>query len=461
MSENIEAEQQFLGSLLIDNSRLAMVGDLVKPEHFAEPVHAHIYDLICKRVAKDHLASPVSLKPSLEHHEGLKSLGGLAYLARLAGASIAASHIRDYADIILDAHRRRTLNVLLQDAMNAISEGEAPETVERGLEASLAVVADRSDKKPLIRVQESVVKSIESIVSAYHGEGPAIKTGLNCIDDKIGGFYRGDLILIGGRPGMGKTALAVALATKIAQQGKATIIVSLEMTDQGLAVRIISEVSGVPYFQIRNGWVNEDQLKTIITESKAIEDLPIMFVPSHVRDLGSIHAAVKRAISIFADAGIETGAVFVDYLQLVRSSKRERIDQITEISMGLKGLALLMDIPVFALSQLNRSVESRDNKRPMLSDLRDSGQLEQDADCVIFPYRHYYYLTKNPPDFENMKGDKVAAQADYEADLAKYRNLMELHFAKQRGGPSITLNIGCDIAINRFTDLETQDDMEF
>lgn len=447
---NIEAEQAILGALLLNNDCYHRISDILRIEHFYDPVHADIYKKTVARITKDHLASPITMKTEMENHAGLKELGGPAYLVRLAGVSTTASAVREIALAVIDDFRRRSLLELLDGAIEGINAGEPIVDVEGGIEARLAVSVEMSEKRPIVSLGETVLSTLEEVSNAYRNDETGISTGIPELDEKVGGFRGGDFILIGGRPAMGKTALALSMLLGAARKGFGTAINSLEMHQNALAIRAISEVSGVPYYKARNGWIDEDQMRAMVEHSQELINLPIKIIPSHIRDIGAIYSSVKRCKSMFEDAGQDMGAVVIDYLQLIRSAKASRIDQIGEISMALKGMAMQLDVPVVALSQLSRAVESRDDKRPMMSDLRESGQLEQDADIIMFCYRDYYYLSRETPDFKDKKGNiDYELQADHEATMAECQHKMEIIVSKQRMGPECTVTVDFDAATNR------------
>lgn len=460
---NIEAEQAVLGSLLVNNDGYHKISNYLQPAHFGDPVHADIFRRIVVRIRKDQLASPITLKTDLALHDGLKELGGPPYLAKLAGASVSVFALPEYSKIVYGLHNRRKFLEMLTEAQDRITDGDEVEDVQGALEGQLAVAVDQTSEKPIVTLGEASIKALENVAAAYHGERVTLSTGIPSLDKKMGGLVPGDLILIGGRPSMGKTTLALSMALSAARTGAGVSINSLEMTDDALAIRALSEASGVPYFKARNGWLSEAEMKRFVENSQSLIDLPLMIIPPHITDIGAIYAMAKRAKSIFESKGQKLEAVFIDYLQLVRSQKQNRIDQITEISISLKGLAQNLNVPVVALSQLNRSVDGRDDKRPMLTDLRDSGQLEQDADVVLFCYREYAYLkNKKRADFKNRKGVVDDEQwADHEAALTATRNRMTIIGAKQRMGPGFELDVHCEIETNVIKDIPGQEGMEF
>ena len=447
---SIEVEQQILGALLLDNKLFDKISGIVRFEHFYEPTHADIFKNIATRIAKELLASPITLGSDLEHHEGLADLGGAQYLTRLAGASISSFAISDYAIQIEGLYKRRTIKNALEDTLAVVGSDPDPEAAKSALEAAILTLPQGSGQASYLSLLKSLQTTIQEMSDAYQGQMIGVPTGLKVLDNRLAGFQRQNLILLAGRPSMGKTALALSLGTNAAREGFRVGIVSLEMSDSELTNRVISEASRINYSKARRGDISEDEFRKIADVSKNLSDLPMYIVPPHVRDIPGIYSALK---SIKARAG-GLDMVIVDYLQLVRVKGNSANERVNEISQQLKGLARLLDVPVVALSQLSRACEARDNKRPILSDLRDSGSLEQDADVVLFCYRHEYYMSRETPP------DKEAARVDWEADFAACKNKMEVITAKQRMGSVGVDFIGCHMPTNRFWDLGDTDSGE-
>lgn len=444
---NIELEQQLLGAVLSDNERMHKIAGLLKPEHFFDPVHERIFKAIQLRLKNEHIASPVTLKTDLENDEGLKELGGAKYLARLVGASISGFAVRDYAEQIVYLANKREVMAVLKGAAEKIADGQDVGAVKSGVEVSLAEVED-TGKESTLSIAKAFTEAIRHMNDAYQEGMPVgIQTGLTDLDRRIGGLFAPDLMILAGRPSMGKTALATSLALRTARQRKAVAIVSLEMDGEGLAHRILSELSGVQYNSYRKAHdMTEADFRKTVDAANENAFLPIEIVPPHVRDPGAIISALRKVDQKHKNIG-GLGLVVVDYLQLVSERGQNKTEQIGNVSNALKKIAQMLHVPVLALSQLSRGVEARDNKRPMLSDLRDSGQIEQDADVVMFCYRESYYLEREKAP------EKPEEQADFEAAKAACKNVMEVITAKQRFGSIGTDRIGCAIATNRFWDL--------
>ncbi|GAA6162589.1 replicative DNA helicase [Pelagimonas sp. KU-00592-HH] len=445
---NVEQEQQLLGAVIVDNDRFHKISGLVKAEHFWEPVHRDIWKAIASRVSNGHLADATTLANDFAAHEGIEQLGGVRYIVRLAGASISGFAVQDYAEDTVRLANARIFMDTLREAASKISENAPMDEVKAGVDLALMEVEEQG-KENSIPLVAAFRRAIENMNEAYQDGAPVgIPTGLNALDQRTGGLFAPDLIVLAGRPSMGKTSLATSLGLRTAKAGKAVAIVSLEMDDQGLAQRILSELSGVPYFNYRRAHeMSERDFRSTVESANENSSLPIEIVPPHVRDPGAIFSALRKIDRKYKAVG-GLGLVLVDYLQLVTERGNSANERIGKVSNGLKKIATMLHVPVIALSQLSRGVEFRDNKRPMLSDLRDSGQIEQDADVVLFCYRDHYYLSRETP-----PEDDVELALHNEA-LGACKNVMEVITAKQRFGSIGTDRIGCAIETNRFWNLE-------
>lgn len=440
----VEAEQQLLGLLLIDNRVYDRIAPRMSADLFYDPVHQRIWSHISARVSREHLASPVTLKSDMEHDEGLQQLGGASYLVRLAGAAIGAYAVNDYVDLLIECRERRALSDALTGAQEALLAENGVEVAKSGLLAVLSDLSGSEGKSHSVSLMSALTGALSGMNDAYGGEGGGLLTGLKAVDDLTGGFWPADLIILGGRPSMGKTAVAVSIAGRVASRGVPVVIVSLEMTEASLAQRLLAERSGVEYARARRGDMSEAEFKRVADKAREMADWPMAIIPPHVREVAGIYAAIRAERARMGGLGL----VVIDYLQLVRAAGRDRFQQMTEVSISLKNMAKLLGVPVLCLAQLSRDVERRDDKRPTLSDLRESGQIEQDADVVMFCYRDHYYLSREQPP------KKDDARADYEAALAACKNTMDLIVAKQRMGPIGTARVGCAISTNKFWDLE-------
>lgn len=452
---NVELEQQILGAVLTGNERYHQISGIVSAKDFFDPVHARIWKNISARIRKEHTASPVTLKVDLENDEGLKLLGGTSYLAKLAGASISGFAVHDYATELAGIANERRIVDAMHEAMEQIKERKPLSEVKSGLELAL-VELEEQGKANSISLNMAFTNAIARMQKAYEGGAPTgIQTGLTLLDERLGGLFAPDLLILAGRPSMGKTALATSLSLRVARQKKPVVIVSLEMDDEGLAQRILSELSGVPYFNYRRAHeMSEADFRKTVDAAKENFGLPIEIVPAHVRDPGGIYSALRQIDQKYSEIG-GIAMVMVDYLQLAVGKGKDTQERIAELSKSFKNMARMLNCPFIVLSQLSRQVEYRDNKRPMLSDLRDSGQIEQDADAVLFCYRDHYYKSREP------EKEDPGQRADQLAAMAQCQNLMEVVTAKQRFGAIGSDTIGCAIASNRFWNLEQQTEAEF
>lgn len=457
---NIEAEQQLLGAVLTQNETYHRISDILTEEHFFDPVHARIFAACAKRIRASHMVDPVLLKIEFAEDDGLNQLGGPGYLARLAGASISPKFARDYAQIVIDAYQRRTLLDAIIDAQDKIRAGADLSEAQAAIEIAGSKVVAADTKKPTISMLGASVKAVEMAMRAYHGEAVGLKTGIKSFDDLTGGLFPEDFVVLAGAPSMGKTALAIALASAFGRQGHGSAFVSLEMGDYSVAQRMISAVCDVPYRSMRRGEFSPDQGRSMVEAAQNhVGRWPVEIVQGHVRDIAGIYAAARR-IQKGMEATVPGGlrCLIVDYLQLVRAPAKDRFQVVTEVSMGLKGIAKQMGIPVIALSQINaRSVSDRDDKRPKLSDLRESGQIEQDADLILFTHREHYWLERGGAPRGKNGQVGIEAQADHEAALSATKFQMDVILAKHRHDGIGEVKLGCNMATNRVWDLHGGD----
>lgn len=442
---NVEAEQQLLGALLVSSDRLDSLGTAAGADLFADPVHRRIFGEIKRRHNAGELVSPVAMQLWADNDEGMKDLGGPRYLVRLAGASIGGGEVQSYARFLDGLRAKRELQDAIATAQKKLMDPESVAgDVAGALEAALMAAPSVAGAAP-VSMMKAVTEALGQSFAAYSGEETNCQpTHILALDRMLGGFYPGELILLGGRPSMGKTAVALSMILNIARTGRGVAIASLEMTPEALAYRALSESTSqmrnaVPYANMRRGNVSEPQMATMKDAARAVADMPIQILPQSFRDLGSLYAGAKRAKALLGGAGLRL--LVVDYLQLLRAPGKSRFEQITEISIALKALAAQLDCPILALSQLSRQVESREDKRPQLSDLRESGQLEQDADTILFCYRDEYYLEREKPE----GGDALDVWQDA---MERSRNRLEIIVAKQRMGEIGTARVRFNPALN-------------
>ena len=466
LPHNVEAEQQLLGAILTANEVYDRVASLVGPQHFFEPVHARIFEVAAARIQKNASASAVTLKAFLEDDAGLRELGGPSYLVRLQGAAIGAYAARDYAQMIYDLAVRRELIALGRDISEKAARVEVDtEPREQITEAEQALYALGEQGKSEGGFQSflrAVTDAVQVANAAYQRDGQlsGLSTGLADLDHKLGGLHRSDLLILAGRPSMGKTSLATNIAFSIARayrkgkladgtegavDGGVVGFFSLEMSAEQLAARILSEASEVPSDQIRRGDMTEGEFRRFVEAAKTLEACPLFIDDTPALPISQLATRARRLKRMH---GLD--ALFVDYLQLVRpaKSRENRVNEVSEITQGLKAIAKELDIPVVALSQLSRQVESREDKRPQLSDLRESGSIEQDADVVMFVFREEYYAEREKPSDE-----KLEAMAEWQARMEALHGRAEVVIGKQRHGPIGTVELSFEGRFTRFGNL--------
>ena len=469
LPHNVEAEQQLLGAILTNNDIYDRIAAIIGAQHFYEPVHARIFEVASSRIAKNNLASPVTLKAFLEDDEGLKELGGPAYLVRLAGAAISGFAARDYAQMIYDLAIRRELIGLGRHISDKAAKVDiASEPKEQIVEAEQALYALGEQGQTDSGFQSflrAVTDAVNSANAAYQRDGglSGISTGLTDMDKKLGGLHKSDLLILAGRPSMGKTALATNIAFNIAKayqkgirhdgtegavNGGVVGFYSLEMSAEQLAARILSEASEVPSEQIRRGDMTEEEFRRFVEAAKELEACPLYIDDTPALPISQLAARARR---LKRTHGLDV--LMIDYLQLVRpaTAKDSRVNEVSEITQGLKAIAKELEIPVIALSQLSRQVENRDDKRPQLSDLRESGSIEQDADVVMFVYREEYYKEREKP------GDhELEKMQTWMAEMEALRGKAEVVIGKQRHGPIGTVDLSFEAQFTRFGNLVQQ-----
>ncbi len=466
MPHSLEAEQQLLGAILTNNDVYDRVASILNAGHFYEPVHGRIYEIASARIAKNALASPVTLRAFLQDDPGLKLLGGPDYLVNLASAAIASFAARDYAQMIYDMAVRRELIQLGQDiSVRAARVELASEPKDQIVEAEQRLYK-LGEAGQAGQGFQSFLKAVTDAVNvanaAYQRDGglAGMSTGLIDLDKKLGGLHRSDLLIIAGRPSMGKTSLATNIAFNIARQyrkgrlpdgsdgavdGGCVGFFSLEMSAEQLAARVLSEAAEVSSENIRRGDFSEAEFRRIVEAAKTLEACPLFIDDTPALPISQLAARARR---LKREHGLDV--LFIDYLQLVRpaSAKDSRVNEVSEITQGLKAIAKELDIPVIALSQLSRQVESRDDKRPQLSDLRESGSIEQDADAVMFVFREEYYAEREKP-----SEDKLEETAAWQERMERLHGRAEVIIGKQRHGPIGTVSLSFEGRFTRFANL--------
>jgi replicative DNA helicase len=450
------------------------LGTPLRPDHFFEPIHARIYERILHLLDRKAVVTPVTLRPYFEADEALKSLGGVTYLARLTADGQGLLAPRELAEQIYELALLRELVVvgrnLVTNAMDT-SESVAPLEQINAAEAALYAVADgASSQQQAQSFGEATRTAIIAIEKALNSGGhiSGKTTGFSSVNEKIGGLHDSDLIILAGRPGMGKTALATNIAFNAANRlltdlqagidekasvGAATAFFSLEMSADQLATRILAESSGISSESLRTGRISREDFQQLSFASQRLAELPL-----YIDDTPALTIAALRARARRLKRKHNIGLIVVDYLQLLQGTGRatdNRVNEISEISRGLKTLAKELNLPVIALSQLSRAVEQREDKRPMLSDLRESGSIEQDADMVWFVYREDYYVASREPKqpVDNDDGKVHDAHSAWVAEMERVHGLAELIIAKQRHGATGKVRMRFEARITRFSDL--------
>jgi replicative DNA helicase len=466
LPQNIEAEAALLGALMIDNRLVEDVQLKLKAHHFFEPLHGRIYEAILRLNDRNMVANPVTLRPMFEADEAMKEVGGAAYLAQLTGSGAALIGARDFAQQIYDLALLRSLisvgRGLVENALDTSEEVAPLEQIEKA-ETELYKVAEEGGAEGKAKsFAEATRDALQTAERALNSGGhlSGITSGLESLNAKIGGLHKSDLIIVAGRPGMGKSALATNIGFAAAQRylrdledgiepeksaGAPVALFSLEMSADQLATRILAEQSGISSENLRMGKISKQEFRQLARAAGELESLPL-----YIDDTPGLTIAALRARARRLKRQIGICMVIIDYLQLLQGTGRNandnRVQEISEISRGLKTLAKELDLPVIGLSQLSRAVEQREDKRPQLSDLRESGSIEQDADIVIFIYREDYYLaarqpSDDHPDFDNWKDEMERAYGR-----------AEIIVAKQRHGATGKVRVKFDSRITKFSD---------
>ncbi|MFT9016886.1 MAG: replicative DNA helicase [Acetobacter sp.] len=471
---NIEAEQALLGALLTNNRAYDRVSDFLAGEHFANKVNGQIFDALARRIEAGQLADPVTMRAEFEHSGILQSVGGLAYLAKLLTSMVGIINAGDYGRAIHDAWIRRQLidigETVVNNAFGVEGGLSGQNQIEAGEEALFRLATEKGKEGDFVPFHRALAGAIDVAALAFKSEGhvTGLTSGLRDLDKKTGGLHPSDLLILAGRPAMGKTALATKIAFSAARalldeaeteggnpRGSVAIF-SLEMSAEQLATRILSEQAEVSGERIRRGDIGQKEFDRFVRVSHELSRLPLVIDDTPAISLSAMRTRCRR---LKRTQGLNL--VVVDYLQLMRPSvgtrPESRVLEISMITQGLKAIAKELEVPVMALSQLSRQVESREDKRPMLSDLRESGSIEQDADAVMFVFRDEYYLQQRMPKetaFDST--DKYsAAMDDWQRKMSLVHNKAELILEKQRHGPTGTINLFFEGEYTRFADLDT------
>ncbi|WEX07636.1 replicative DNA helicase [Chelativorans sp. AA-79] len=464
---NIEAEQALLGAILVNNDAFYRVSDFLKPNHFYEPLHRRIYEVAAEFIRMGKIASPITIKTFLPAEEKVGELTVAQYLARLAAEAVTIINAADYGRAIYDLAVRRALITVGEDMVNIAYDAPvdmAPQAQIEDAERRLFELAETGRYDGGFESFGDATKTaIDMANAAFMRDGglSGISAGLRDLDRRMGGLQPSDLIILAGRPGMGKTSLATNIAFNIAaayepaQQADGSFkaanggvvgFFSLEMSSEQLATRIISEQTEIPSSKIRRGEITEAEFEKLVGCAQMMQKIPLFIDQTGGISIAQLAARARR---LKRQRGLDV--IVIDYVQLMQGSsaksQQNRVQEITEITTGLKALAKELGTPIIALSQLSRQVENRDDKRPQLSDLRESGSIEQDADVVLFVYREEYYLKNREPK------PGTEEYLKWETEMNEARGKAEVIIAKQRHGPTGTVALGFQGEFTRFFDL--------
>ncbi len=465
-----------LGAMMIDNRLADDIVDRLEPQHFYEPVHGRVFAAIKTLRSNDMLATPVTLRPMFDADEGMKELGGPAYLAGLTGSGAGLIGARQFATQIYDLAMLRALvsvgRTLVDRAMDTSEEVNPRAQIELAEEELFKVAADGGTESSVKSFAQATTLALKMAERALNTGGgvTGITTGFDSINAKIGGMHHSDLMILAGRPGMGKSSLATNIAFNAARRwmrdmadgiapaqsvGAKVALFSLEMSADQLATRILAEQSGISSEGLRSGKISRAEFAQLAAAAAELENLPLFIDDTGGLSIGALHTRVRR---LQRRHNNEIGLVIVDYLQLLTGSGKQsdgnRVQEISEISRGLKTLAKDLNVPVLALSQLSRAVEQREDKRPQLSDLRESGSIEQDADMVWFIYREDYYVAAKEPKRPSEGDDSKVFEdhAKWATDMERVYGLAEMIIAKQRHGATGKVMLKFEPNITKFSD---------
>jgi replicative DNA helicase len=474
---NLEAEQALLGAILVNNAAYHRVSEFLKPAHFAEGVHGRIFAAISKLMERGQLANPVTLKNLFDQDGALQEIGGAQYLARLAASVVTIINTEDYGRTIYDLHLRRQLITIGEDVVNEAFrhdlDRQAPQQIETA-EKRLFDLAETGQAEGGFRPFATALgEAIAQAEAAFKRSGrtTGVATGFTDLDKLLGGLHPSDLIVLAGRPSMGKTALATNIGfyaarnykpsktpdgRTVAEDGAVVGFFSLEMSAEQLATRILAEESGVPSNNIRKGEVGSEDFQRFVEASQRLAEVRFFADDTPALSIAGLRTRARR---LLRQQGL--GLIIVDYLQLIRgdeSGSENRVQEISEITRGLKALAKELNVPVLALSQLSRAVEQREDKRPMLSDLRESGSIEQDADVVMFVFREEYYLSRSEPMRRPEESDERFNMRydDWKQRLEQVHATAEVLVSKQRHGPIGKVTLRFDGETTKFSSFADQ-----
>jgi len=458
LPSNIEAEQALIGSILVNNDIIDEISNLLKAEKFFDPVHKKIFKVIESLNNKGMIANPITLKNYFENLNELDEVGGAEYLVKLTRFSSSSKQATDYAKIVHENFVKRELleisNVISEDSLD-INLDKSSENIIEDAEKSLFDLAERGNfSQSFLQFNQAIDQTISMAKSAIKSDQGivGVPSGLTALDEKLGGLHKSDLVIIAGRPSMGKTALATNIAYHAAKnifeknEKSSVAFFSLEMSSEQLSTRILSEQSRIQSNDIRRGRASEEQLNRFIETSRNIYDLPLYIDETPAITISTMSNRARRIKRLFG-----LSLIVVDYIQLMKTNAKKyegRVQELSEITQGLKALAKELSVPVLALSQLSRAVEQRDDKIPQLSDLRESGSIEQDADVVMFVYREQYYLEKKEPKQGSIE------HAEWQSKMNDIYGLADIIIGKQRHGPTGNVQVEFEGQYTKFKDLK-------
>ena len=462
---NLEAEQALLGAVLFDNAAYERIGDSLKAGHFYEPFHQRLFAAMEDHIRKGQLAEPIVLVERFRRDPGFEELGGLRYLADLVDRAPPAANAADYARVIHDLALRRELIRLGGDISSQAAgdpDSNARDQIEQAEQQLYALAETGTSSTGFMGLAEALRGAVDMAAEAYSREGglAGLSTGLIDLDKILGGLHKSDLVILAARPSMGKSSLAMNIAfhasrnyawepqvdgSKKTVNGGGVAFFSLEMSAEQLAMRLLAEVSGVPSDRMRRGEIDASEFGQIRDAAIEIQEAPLF-----IDDTGGIALAqlVARARRLKRTTGLDL--IVIDYLQLITTGgnrDNNRVQEVSEITQGLKTLAKELAVPVLALAQLSRQVENREDKKPQLSDLRESGSIEQDADVVMFIYREAYYKSRTEP------REGTPEHLTWQDEMDQVRHLAEVIIGKQRHGPIGTVKLHFDENITKFGNL--------
>lgn len=474
LPHSIEAEIAILGAILVNNRAFEGVAEVLRAEHFALAEHRLIFEAARRLIEGGHIADPVTLKSYFESSEQLAEVGGAAYLMRLADSAVTVIHAADYGLLLRDLYLRRELIAVGEGVVNRAYDSEIEETASSQIETAeqqlYNLATSGSSEGELVPLDTTMRTALAMAEAAHKRQGllSGVPSGFRDLDNKLGGLHPSDLIILAGRPSMGKTALATNMAFNAAKayraergadgtlkvtDGAVVAFFSLEMSREQLATRILSEQAGIPSERIRRGLVAADKFPDLVRATGELQRLPIFIDDTPALTISAMRTRARRL-----KRNHPLGLIVVDYLQLIAASAagrhENRVQELSEVTRGLKALAKELAVPVLALSQLSRAVELREDKRPQLADLRESGTIEQDADVVMFIFREEYYVQRQQPNAHATDREGIERYEKWQHRLEAVANAAEVIIAKQRHGPTGSVPLHFNAALTRFSDAE-------